>query len=374
MPMSKYRIAWMPGDGIGVEVMEAARIVLDTLKLDAEYVPADIGWEFWRTEGDPLPQRTIDILESCTCGLFGAITSKPKDAAADELIPELQGKGLVYRSPIVRLRQLFDLYVNLRPCKAYPGNPLNYRDDIDLVVFRENTEGLYSGVEFHPLPEEVREVLAKNNPAMDRFKEVPGNEMAVSLRVITVKGATRVIRKAFDYAKEYGYPTVTLIEKPNVLRETSGLMTRVARDVASNYPGIDLWETNIDAQMMWLVKNPENYGVMVTSNMFGDIVSDLAAQLVGGLGFAASGNIGENFAVFEPTHGSAPKYTGQYKVNPHAMLLATRLMLDWLGETEKSRRLESAISAVIAEGKVRSYDMGGDHSTIDVANAVAEKL
>ena len=151
--MSKYRIAWMPGDGIGIEVMEAARIVLDKLGLDVEYVPADIGWEYWRTEGEALPQRTVDILKTCTCGLFGAITSKPKEEAAKELIPELQGKGMVYSSPIVRLRQMFDLYCNLRPCKAYPGNPLNYRDDIDLVIFRENTEGLYSGVEFYPLGE-----------------------------------------------------------------------------------------------------------------------------------------------------------------------------------------------------------------------------
>jgi len=369
-----YRIAWMPGDGIGADVMEAAKIVLDRLELEAEYVPADIGWEFWCTEGDPLPERTIEILKTCTCGLFGAITSKPKEEAAKELATELRGKGLSYRSPIVRLRQHFDLYTNLRPCKAYPGNPLNYRDDVDLVVFRENTEGLYSGIEFHPLPDEVRRVMAKHNPAMARFDGVAGDEIAVSLRVITNAGARRIIKKAFEYARDFGYPTVTLVEKPNVLRETSGLMRRAAASVAKEFPTIELWETNIDAQMMWLLKNPDDYGVMVTSNMFGDILSDLSAQLVGGLGFASSGNIGDEFAVFEPTHGSAPKYAGQYKVNPTAMLLAAKLMLEWLGEREKAEALDAGMAAVIHEGKVRTYDMGGDSSTLEMAQAVADRL
>ncbi len=372
--MAKYRIAWMPGDGIGVDVMEAARIVLDALGLEAEYVPADIGWEFWRREGDALPPRTVEVLKTCHCALFGAITSKPRDEAEAELAPELRGKGLSYRSPIVRLRQLFDLYINLRPCKAFRGNALNYRDDIDLVVFRENTEGLYAGVEYHPLPDDLRRSLAMHNPAMDRFAAVPGEDIAVTLRVVTRKGARRIIRAAFEYARQFGYPTVTIVEKPNVLRETSGLMVREARKIAAEYPGIELWETNIDAQMMWLLKNPQDYGVMVTGNMFGDILSDLAAQLVGGLGFASSGNIGENFAVFEPTHGSAPKYAGQYRVNPTAMLLAARLMLDWLGEREMASRLEKAIAAVIEEGRVRTYDLGGSNTTLEVAQAVAERL
>ena len=372
--MSKYRIAWMPGDGIGVEVMDAARLVLDALHLDAEYAPADIGWEFWRTEGDPLPARTIEILEGCTCGLFGAITSKPKDEAELELAPELQGTGLSYSSPIVRLRQHFDLYTNLRPCKAFAGNPLNYKDDIDLVVFRENTEGLYSGVEFFPLPDELRQCLTDHNPRMDRFDHINSSEIAVSLRVITRPGAERIVRQAFEYAKRFDYPTVTLVEKPNVLRETSGLMSRAARKVAEAYPEIELWETNIDAQMMWLLKNPTDYGVMVTSNMFGDIVSDLAAQLVGGLGFASSGNIGEKIAVFEPTHGSAPKYAGQNKVNPIAMLLASKLMLDWLNEVELAQTLEKAIARVIKEGKIRTYDMGGTHSTIEMAEEIVAQL
>jgi isocitrate/isopropylmalate dehydrogenase len=364
----------MPGDGIGVDVMDAARLVLDGMALDAEYVPADIGWEFWRQEGEALPQRTLEALRGTTCALFGAITSKPKDEAERELRPELRGQGLSYRSPIVRLRQMFDLYCNLRPCKAYPGNPLNYRDDIDLVVFRENTEGLYAGVEFRPLEGEVRAALEKHSPAMARFRDVPPGDIAISARVITRRGATRIVLSAFDYARRYGYKSVTLVEKPNVLRETSGLMVEAARSVAAEYPEIQFWDTNIDAQMMWLLKNPRDYGVLVTSNMFGDILSDLCAQLVGGLGFASSGNIGDRYAVFEPTHGSAPKYAGQHKVNPMAMLLAVKLMLDWLGETGKAQALEAAIAAVVREGRVRTYDMGGNHSTMEVAEAVVERI
>lgn len=372
--MAKYRIAWMPGDGIGVEVMEAAAMVLDKLELDAEYVSADIGWEFWRKEGDPLPPRTIDTLKTCDCALFGAITSKPRDEAEAELMPALQNKGYHYSSPIVRLRQLFDLYSNLRPCKAYAGNPLNYRDDIDLVVFRENTEGMYGGVEYHPLPDDVRNTLTEYNQAMARYKNVPADDIAVTLRIVTRNGTRRIIRAAFDYAQQFGYPTVTVVEKPNVLRETSGLMVRQARQIAQDYPGIELWETNIDAQTMWLLKNPQDYGVLVTSNMFGDILSDLCAQLVGGLGFACSGNIGESFAVFEPTHGSAPKYAGQYKANPIAMLLTTKLMLDWLGELEKANVLEKAIAEIIREGQVRTYDLGGSNTTLEVARAVATRI
>lgn len=369
--MAKYRIAWLEGDGVGREVMEAARIVLDALELDAEYLPGDIGWEFWKTEGDALPERTIELLKSTDCALFGAITSKPRDEAAKELDPALQGKGHTYFSPIVRLRQMFDLHTNLRPCKAFPGNPLNYRDDIDITVFRENTEGLYVGLEWHPLPAGLRDAFLEHSPKMKRFADVPLDDIAVSTRLVTRKGCENIARQAFEYAKKTGRKSVTVVEKPNVLRETGGLMVRSARKIAADYPGIELWETNIDAMCMWLVKNPQNYSVLVAENMFGDIISDLSAQLVGGLGFAASGNIGNEYAVFEPTHGSAPKYAGQYKVNPTAMLMATRLMLEWLGETDKGDRLEKAIAAVIAAGEVRTYDMGGTSKTLEVAHAVA---
>ncbi len=371
--MAKYKIAWLPGDGCGHDVMEAARIVLDALGFDAEYIPADIGWEFWCKEGDPLPPRTIELLKSTDCALFGAITSKPKEEAAKELAPELQDKGLVYFSPIVRLRQLFDLHTNLRPCKAYPGNPLNFRDDIDLVVFRENTEGMYGGVEFHPIPREVFDALCAH-PKMKRFESRGLENLALSTRIMSRQGCESIVRGAFEYARRHGRRSVTLVEKPNVLRETGGLMTRVAREVAAGYPEIPLWETNVDAMCMWLVRKPQEYDVLVAENMFGDIISDHAAGLVGGLGFASAANIGDDYAVFEPTHGSAPKYDGQYKVNPIAMLLTVKLMLDWLGEAELAQRREGAIAAVIREGKVGTYDLGMSNTTLEVAEEVARQL
>jgi isocitrate/isopropylmalate dehydrogenase len=372
--MAKYKIAWLPGDGVGNDVMEAAKLVLDGMKFDAEYVHGDIGWEFWCNEGDPLPNRTTEMLKTTDCALFGAITSKPKEEAAKELIPELQGKGYVYASPIVRLRQEFNLRTNLRPCKAYAGNPLNFREGIDITVFRENTEDLYSGVEFHPIPKDVMDTLNANHPKMKRFAELPLDDVAISLRIITRKAAQNIIRDAFEYAKKHNKKNVTIVEKPNVVRETSGLMIREARKIAKDYPSIELWETNIDAQCMWLVKNPEDYDVLVTSNMYGDIVSDLSAQLVGGLGFASSGNLGDNYAVFEPTHGSAPKYDGMYKVNPIAMLLSVKLMFDWLGEIENRDKLENAVATVIKEGKFQTYDMGGNSSTLEVAEEIARNL
>ncbi len=372
--MAKHKIAWMPGDGVGVEVMEATRIVLDALEFDAEYVHADIGWEFWKTEANPLPDRTIEILKNTDAALFGAITSLPKEEAENELIPELQGKGLVYSSPIVRLRQEFNLHTNLRPCKGYKGNPLNYKDGIDLVVFRENTEGLYAGLEFHPVPDVVRETLKENHPKMRRFDSTSNDDMAMSIRLFTRKGCRSIIRQAFEYAKEHGYKSVTVVEKPNVIRETSGLMVREARKIAEEYDGIDLWETNIDAMCMWLIKNPHDYGVIATSNMFGDIVSDLCGQLVGGLGFACSGNIGDDYGVFEPSHGSAPKYAGMYKVNPIAMILSAKIMLDYLKEHEMAEKLEKAVAQVIAEGEVKTYDMGGSAKTLEMGEAIAAKL
>lgn len=369
--MAKYRIAWLPGDGVGKEVMEAAGIVLEAVKLDAEYIPGDIGWEFWCKEGDPAPERTMKLLRETDCALFGAITSKPREAAEAELDPTLRGKGYVYYSPIVRIRQEFNLHTCIRPCKAYPGNPLNYKEGIDLVIFRENTEGLYAGVEFFPLPDEVRRALEDAHPRMKRFADHPSSHIAISLRLMTESACQRIVRNAFRYAQEKNRRSVTVVDKPNVLRETGGLMMRAARKVAQEFPTIPLYETNIDAQCMWLLKNPLDYDVLVAENMFGDILSDLCAQMVGGMGFASSANIGDHYALFEPVHGSAPKYAGQYRVNPIATILASRLMLEWLGELEKAEQIERAVARVIQEGKVRTYDMGGNASTLDMANAIA---
>jgi 3-isopropylmalate dehydrogenase len=360
-----YRIAWLPGDGIGVEVCQAARTVLDAAGFQAEYLPGDIGWEFWRTEGEALPARTIQLLKATDCAFFGAITSKPAGEAARELAPALQSRGLTYRSPIVRMRQLLDLYVCLRPCKAFPGNPLNYREGIDLVVFRENTEGMYIGVEYARVPE-----IFYQQAGMERIPRTA----AISIRSITPEGSRRIVKAAFEYAVKNGRRKVTAVHKANVLRATCGVFLENARQAAKDYPQIAFDEANVDAICMWLLKNPANYDVIVTTNLFGDILSDLCAQLVGGMGFGYSGNIGDRYAVFEPTHGSAPKYAGLNKVNPLATILAAKMMLEWLGEKDQAAALEQAVARVIAEGKVRTYDMGGSATTSEMAGAVAGAL
>lgn len=372
--MSGYKIAWLPGDGIGKEVLEATKIVLDSIHLSADYIQGDIGWDFWRTEGDALPQRTIDLLRESDAAMFGAITSKPAKAAEAELVPELQGKKHVYRSPIVRMRQVLDLYICQRPCKAYAGNPLNHDENVDIVVFRENTEDLYAGVEFSPVNPQVAEVLAEHSANFAPYKNLPGDQYAISCKINTRRGCERIARAAFEYAVQNKRKKVTIVHKANVVRSTDGMFLEVGREMAKEYPGIQVDDANIDAMCMWLLKNPLNYDVLVAPNLYGDIISDLCAQMVGGLGFGCSGNIGEGMAVFEPTHGSAPKYAGQYKVNPIASILAAKMMLEWLGEVQHAEAVEGAVAEVIAEGKVRTYDMGGDATTLEMAHAVAAKL
>jgi isocitrate dehydrogenase (NAD+) len=394
--MPKPTIVTMPGDGIGNQVLPEAIRVLDAVGFQAEYIHADIGWECWINQGNALPERTVELLARHKLGLFGAITSKPKKEADAELRPELRGKGYTYYSPIVTLRQRFGLDVCLRPCIGFPGNPLNFirkkpdggyeEPQVNVVVFRQNTEGLYAGVEWTNPAEQVRAAFA-THPKFKPFQNVKGEDLAVSLRIITRPAAERICRAAFDYAKKFGYRNVTICEKPNVLRETSGMMEEAAKQVAKDYPGIPLWSTNIDAQTMWLTKNPEDYGCIIASNLFGDVISDAFAGLVGGLGFAASGNIGKEVAVFEPTHGSAPKYAELKPpiVNPIAMILSAAMMLDHIGEREKASRVRGAIAEVVREGKVRTYDMmrvsggpkaiaQGAASTTQMTDAILAKL
>jgi 3-isopropylmalate dehydrogenase len=372
--MGKLKIAWLPGDGIGREVLAAARLVLDRLELRAEYIPGDIGWEFWRGEGEAFPARTIELLKNVDAALFGAITSKPAKAAMGELAPALQNRGLSYRSPIVRMRQLFDLYVCLRPCKAYPGNPLNFKPGIDLVVFRENTEDLYAGVEFIPVPQELAETLSRLSKPFAPFVKLAPDEYAVSCKINTRAGSERIVRAAFEFARKFNRKKVTIVHKANVVRAADGLFLDTAKALAREFPDIQTDDANIDAMMMWLLKNPFNYDVLVAPNLYGDIISDLCAQMVGGLGFGCSGNIGSRLAVFEPTHGSAPKYAGQNKVNPIATVLAAKMMLEWLGEREKACAVEHVVAEVIREGRTRTYDMGGSHTTMEMAEEIARKL
>ena len=394
--MARYTVVSMPGDGIGKTVLPESIRVLDAVGFDAEYVHADIGWDFWVNEGNPLPQRTLDLLKEHGLGLFGAITSKPKWEAVKELKPELQEKGYVYYSPIVGLRQVFNLDICIRPCISFPGNPLNFirrsadggfdEPKVNVAVFRQNTEGLYAGLEWTDPPQQVYDALA-THPKFKNWLQYPKAELAISTRVFSLTATRRIMKAAFAYAEKHGYRSVTVCEKPNVLRETSGMMEMVAAEVQKEHPSIEHWSTNIDAQMMWLTKNPEDYGVIVAGNMFGDIVSDAFAGLVGGLGFACSANIGDEVAVFEPTHGSAPKYQELDPpiVNPIAMILSAVMMLDHVGEAEKAQRIRDAVAAVVAEGKVRTYDMlkmpggpkaieNGAATTFQVTDAIIGKL
>ncbi len=394
--MAKHTVVTMPGDGIGNQVLPEAVRLLKAVGFDADYIHADIGWNCWCREGNALPKRTVDLLAKHKLGLFGAITSKPKKQAEAELASELRGKGYSYFSPIVTMRQKFNLDTCIRPCISFPGNPLNFirkRSDrgfeepfVNVVVFRQNTEGLYAGVEWTNPPDQVRVALA-SHPKFKPFAAVQGPDLAISVRIITRAAARKICKAAFDWAKKYGYKSVTICEKPNVLRETSGLMEDEAKSVAKDHPDIALWSTNIDAQTMWLTKNPEDYGVIVASNLFGDVISDAFAGLIGGLGFAASGNIGDEVAVFEPTHGSAPKYAELDPpiVNPIAMFLSAVMMLEHVGELNKARLIRGAIAEVVKEGRVRTYDMmripGGDKAirmgaatTVQMTDAILEKL
>ena len=398
--MEKHNIVCLPGDGIGKVVLEESVRVLDAAGFEADYVEGDIGWEFWCTEGNPLPQRTLDLIAEHKIGLFGAITSKPKDEAFEELAPELQEKRLVYSSPIVGLRQHFGLDICLRPCRTYTGNPLNFirrgpngtieEPKVDVAIFRQNTEGLYGGVEWSNPPSQVYDALMTHPKFIQNFGDAPVEEVSVSTRIFTKKYTERIVRAAFEHAKKYNYKSVTVCEKPNVIRETSGMMYKMAQQIqTADFSGIELWNTNIDAQMMWLTKNPENYGVIVAGNMFGDIVSDGFAGLIGGLGFACSAqyNPETGIGVFEPTHGSAPKYA-DYPVsivNPIAMVESACMMLDFVDEQNIAGNIRKAIAEVVVEGKVQTYDMAkmsgkadvvekGAASTAQMADAIIDKL
>ena len=397
--MSSPSIVALPGDGIGSVVLKQAIRVLDAAGYKADYIYGDIGWEFWCKEGNPLPQRTIDLIKKHKIALFGAITSKPNDEAKAELSPELQGKGFTYSSPIVGLRQLFNLDICVRPCKSYKGNPLNFvrrgkgntidEPLVDVVIFRQNTECLYSGVEWTNPPALVHQAFMTHPKFVENFGNVPVEELSISTRIFTRKATKRILMAAFEHAKKYGYKSVTVCEKPNVIRETSGLMWKLAKEIQKNsFPEIKLLNTNIDAQMMWLTKNPEEYGVIVAGNMFGDIASDAFAGLIGGLGFACSAQFSsDGIAVFEPTHGSAPKYAG-YEVsivNPIAMIESACMMLDYLDDKKISSKIRKSIAEVIIEGKVRTYDMmkmtgrpevikNGAASTIQMTDAIIAGL
>lgn len=364
----KRTVVVMKGDGVGAIVVPEAIRVLDAAGFEAAYVSAEIGWACWRRDGNALPQGTIDLLAEHKLGLLGAITSKPPAAAESDLPTHLVGRGLKYASPILALRQRFGQDICMRPCVGFAGNPTNFvrrhadgsieEPSLDMVIFRQNTEGLYAGVEWTNPPDEVRQALAKH-PKFAPFASVSGRDLAVTVRIVTRDACRRILDAAFRYAASHGIATVTLAEKPNVLRETSGLFEEVARDVAKDFPRVELASVNIDALLMDLARRPESHRVIVASNLFGDIVSDAAAGLTGGPGFACSANLGHDVAIFEPTHGSAPAHAGFDVpiVNPIAAILAGALLAEHAGAPEIAAKIRTAIASVVAAGRVRTYDM-----------------
>jgi homoisocitrate dehydrogenase len=326
-----YKICLLPGDGIGPEVIASAREVLTALPLQWDFVECGIGYGEYQRSGSPLPDSTIGQIRHADAALFGAVTTPPN-------IPN-------YFSPVVRMRQALDLYANLRPTRSIP-HPSS-RAGIDMLIVRENTEGLYSGIE---------------------RVEDDGNR-AITERVITRKGSERIIRKAFDMAMETGRKTVHVVHKANVLRQTCGLFRTVALEIEKEYPEISMYEMLVDTCAMELVRAPEQFETIVTTNLFGDILSDEACMFVGGLGVAASGNIGVDAAVFEPVHGSAPTLVGTGRANPIATILASTMMLDYLGEKEQAVRLRNAVETCIAAGQV-TPDLGGTLTTSEMTKAV----
>ena len=315
-----YQICLLPGDGIGPEVIASAREVLTALPLEWDFTECGIGFDEYQRSGSPLPDATLQAIRNADAALFGAVTTPPN-------IPG-------YFSPVVRMRQTLELFANLRPSRSIPHT--SSRPDIDLIIVRENTEGLYSGIE--------------------RLEE--DGERAVTERVITRKGSERILRKAFELARGRERKLVHVVHKANVLRQTCGLFRTVALEIAKDYPNITMQEMLVDTCAMELVRAPEQFDVIVTTNLFGDILSDEACMFVGGLGVAASGNIGENAAVFEPVHGSAPTIVGTGKANPIATFLAAAMMLDHLGEKECSERLRKAVFDCIANQET-TPDLGG---------------
>jgi isopropylmalate/isohomocitrate dehydrogenase-like protein len=332
-----HNILVIKGDGIGPEVVDVAVEVLQHLNLDLNFSEAKAGYACFQEVGDPIPQSTIQAARDADATIFGAVTTPPD-------IPN-------YRSAVVTLRRELDLYANLRPVHSLGLKGAHYRKELDLYVVRENTEGLYSG------------------------QEEDFGEYAVAKRVISKKGSERIVRYAFELAKKTGKKKVTVVHKANVLRLTDGLFRRIALGVAKEYEplGIAVQEMLVDTMAMRLIKDPENFEVIVTTNLFGDILSDEAAELVGGLGVAASGNIGVSGAIFEPVHGSAPDITGKGIANPFATLLATVMMLQHLGENDAAERLQKAVTAVISNG-VLTPDLGGDANTANIKEQILNKL
>jgi isocitrate dehydrogenase (NAD+) len=356
-----YAVTLIPGDGTGPEITEATRRVLEATGVEFEWDVQPAGLDVLEQKGTVLPDEVIESIKRTKVGLKGPITTPV-------------GKG--FRSANVALRKKLDLYANLRPAKSYQGLRSRY-ENIDLIIVRENTEDLYAGVEFQrgtPAQEEIIETIARTTGTQ------LDNDSSISIKFISVAASRRIVKFAFDYAQANGRHKVTAVHKANIMKFSDGLFLATAQEVAKEYPDIQFEDRIVDNMCMQLVQKPEIYDVLVLPNLYGDIISDLSAGLIGGLGVAPGANIGSQYAVFEPVHGSAPKYAGQNKVNPMAMMFSGVLMLRHLGEREAADRLEKAMSRVIAEGKSVTYDLKPRPDdptavgTSQVADAIIEKM
>ncbi len=355
-----YNITLIPGDGVGPEITEATKQVLEATGVEFRWDVVYGGASALEKYGTPLPQHVLDSIRRNKVALKGPITTPV-------------GSG--FRSVNVALRKALDLYACLRPCKSYPGVRSRYQG-VDIVVVRENTEDLYSGVEYERGTPEAAKLLSLISETGQEVREDSG----FSIKAISETATRRIARFAFEYARSNGRRKVTAVHKANIMKFSDGLFLETAREVAKGYPDIDFEDIIVDNMCMQLVQRPELYDVLLLPNLYGDIISDLCAGLVGGLGIAPGANLGDDFAVFEPTHGSAPKYAGQNKVNPTAMILSAAMMLRHIGEKEAAKRVENAVAQVLAEGKHVTYDMKPDRDdptavgTSQFAEAVIEKL
>lgn len=355
-----YKVTLIPGDGVGPEVTEATRRVLEATGVEFKWDTGIVGEKAQTQFGTPLPDDVLTSIKRNKVALKGPVTTPI---------------GTGFRSVNVALRRILDLYACIRPCKTYPGVSTPF-SDVDIVVVRENTEDLYTGIEFARGTTEAGKLI---DLILDSSGIKVTKDSGFSIKMISESGSKRIVKFAFEYARANKRKKVSAGHKANILKFSDGIFLAVAREVAKEYPDIEFEDMVIDALCMRLVKNPQSFDVIVLPNLYGDIVSDLCAGLVGGLGLAPGANIGDNVAVFEPTHGSAPKYAGQNKVNPMAMMLSGEMMLRYLGEKDAADRLEQAIAKVIAEGKDVTYDLKPKRSqypagTSQVADAVINKL
>jgi isocitrate dehydrogenase (NAD+) len=353
----QHEVTLIPGDGVGPEVTEATRKVLEATGISFNWDVQEVGSSASEKYGTPLPKHTLESIKKNRVALKGPVTTPV---------------GTGFRSVNVALRQELNLYACLRPCKSRTGVPSRYQD-VDLIVVRENTEDLYAGIEFERGTPETSELI---DFIADKTEKRISLDSGISIKPISKGASERIVRFAFDYARTNGRKKVTAVHKANIMKFSDGIFLKAARQMAKSYPDIEFEDVIVDNLCMQLVRNPERYDILVLPNLYGDIISDLCAGLIGGLGVAPSVNIGDEVAIFEPAHGSAPKYTGKNRVNPIAMMFSGAMMLRYIGEREAADRLEQAIGEVIAEGKSLTYDLNPEHAatTSEVADAVNKKL